>query len=38
MDLAYTTEQNMLEESISKFVSSEYDLDSRKQLANSELG
>jgi len=38
MDLAYTTEQNMLEESISKFVSSEYDLDSRKKLANSELG
>lgn len=38
MDLAYTTEQNMLEESISKYVSSEYDLDSRKQLANSELG
>jgi alkylation response protein AidB-like acyl-CoA dehydrogenase len=38
MDLGYTTEQNMLEESISKFVSSEYDLDSRKQLANSELG
>lgn len=38
MDLAYTTEQNMLEESISKFVSSKYDLDSRKQLANSELG
>jgi alkylation response protein AidB-like acyl-CoA dehydrogenase len=38
MDLAYTTEQNMLEESISKFVSSAYDLDSRKQLANSELG
>lgn len=38
MDLAYTTEQNMLEESISKFVSSAYDLESRKQLANSELG
>lgn len=38
MDLAYTAEQNMLEESIAKFLSSEYDLDSRKALANSDLG
>ena len=38
MDLAYTAEQDMLAESIQRFITTEYDLSSRKALAASELG
>ncbi|MGB1340910.1 MAG: acyl-CoA dehydrogenase family protein [Pseudomonadales bacterium] len=38
MDLAYTDEQNMLRESIEKFLASEYDLTARQKLVSSETG
>ena len=38
MDLAYTTEQDMLAESIQRFIATEYDLSNRKNLVASELG
>ena len=38
MDLAYTTEQDMLAESIQRFVATEYDLSNRKDLVASDLG
>ena len=38
MDLAYTDEQNMLRESIEKFLASEYDLSARQNLVSSDTG
>lgn len=38
MDLAYTTEQDMLAESIQRFIATEYDLSNRKNLVASDLG
>ena len=38
MDLAYTDEQNMLRESIEKFLASEYDLSARQNLVASDTG
>ena len=38
MDLAYTTEQDMLAESIQRFIATEYDLTTRKNLVASDLG
>ncbi len=38
MDLAYTTEQDMLAESIQRFIATEYDLTTRKKLGCLRLG
>jgi alkylation response protein AidB-like acyl-CoA dehydrogenase len=38
MDLAYTIEQDMLAESIQRFIATEYDLSNRKALVASDLG
>ncbi len=38
MDLSYTDEQNMLRDSIQKWVDSNYELSARKQLVDSDLG
>mgnify|MGYP001483979318 CR=1 FL=1 len=38
MDFSYSEEQQMLQDSVSKFISTEYDWDSRQAIAKSETG
>lgn len=38
MDFSYSEEQQMLQDSVSKFVSQDYDWDSRRAIVDSELG